>query len=218
MENEKDKHKKDVLPISYHTFIYPFTYKNRLEEKFTQGNSPWKRIHSAKDGKKNVKTILDFNEYQYFLPKARAVIFDDPESDEHHTLTYEYDIAPCKAYYSIIRELKNEEFKNTPEEIRDGEYTFSISYRLEISSLTLQLFPRFEIGVFSFDLENYGEFNYGEYFHSSGAYMALDENELEIFCENLKANETVEQRINIINQLGRRVIVPCLAAKDSKKE
>ena len=218
MENEKDKPKKDVLPISYHTFIYPFTYKNRLEEKFTQENSPWKRIHSAKDGKKNVKTILDFNEYQYFLPKARAVIFDDPESDEHHTLTYEYDIAPGKAYYSIIRELKNEEFKNTPEEIRDGEHTFFISYRLEISSLTLQLFPKFEIGVFSFDLENYGEVNYEKYSHSSGDYKALDENELKNFCENPKADETVEQRINFINQLGRRVIVPCLAAKDSKKE
>ena len=231
LEKKTGKLKNPELPISYHTFIYPFTYEEDLEEWIAKDTSRWMQIHlcnvkSFKDCPGFNQRVLEFNEYQYFLPKARALLFDEKGLGIHRNVTdskspiYKYNMGNNEASYSIIRKIDGRSLKNTDELLdsyKNNKGYYVTVYGLRVNQVTLQLFPRFKTGIFTFELEYYSrKKNYGYMVYTSGSYTyrELNSEETDKLRKSLVKEETVEQEVNVINNYGRRVCIPCLGIQD----
>lgn len=228
LEKPANELKTSGLPISYHTFIYPFIYEGNLEKKISSDTDTWTQIHlhhlaeddHASDHKQR---LLEFNEYQYFLPKARSLIFDENRSDIKTSITYKYKIDPDKALYTIVKKIDDSCINDIDElkkENQRGKGYYVTSYNLHINQLTLLLFPAFKTGIFTFELKYYKETGNSFLDYTSnaeskqepkqGTRKALTTQEHEVLQKYLKKEELIEQQINIINNYGRRVGIPCL--------
>ena len=227
LENSTVISKTSELPISYHTFIYPFTYEDHLEELILKDKSRWSQIHLCdvepyKNCSEFSQRVIDFNEYQYFLPKARALLFDEKCLGIHRNETdcpspiYKYITGNSDLSYRIIRKIDDNSFNETYELLdryKDNKGHYVTAYDLSINQITIQLFPRFKTGIFTFELEYYSsKKSYGFITYSSGSYIYGDLNheETKKLLESLYEEKSVEQDINAINDYGRRVCVPCL--------
>lgn len=234
MEKTADVSKRTELPISYHTFIYPFIYKEKLEEWISRDEDRWVQIHLHQTGADVVspdskQRLLEFNEYQYFLPKARALLFSENVFDWHVGIKgdtgiyYKYKIEPGKATYKIVKKIEDCCFINKDallDEYKEKNGYYVTSYDLSINRLTLLLLPRYKIGIFSFELEYYeGNKKYAFLSDSSDSreLKILDNQEISNLQNSLNKEETIEQQVNIINNYGRRVGVPCLGEEKNNK-
>ena len=264
METTDDGSKTPKLPISYHTFIYPFTYENDLKKEIADSGR-WTQIHiknrDAYNSQDLERRLLEFNEYQYFLPKARSLLFDveNPDSKDDvkckTAFLYKYGVtsdgaakkakdevtdraedvvtgkatdkvvnkAAGKASYTIVKRIGNEFIdKESLQKEYNGlngiDKYFATCYKLTITQLTLLLFPEFKTGIFTFELVYDGKPNYAYIDDSSTSdnYRELESQESDYFRKYLKKEETIEQQINIINNYGRRVGVPCLKAENNQ--
>ncbi len=231
MEKTADVSKRTELPISYHTFIYPFIYKEKLEEWISRDKDRWVQIHLHQTGADVVspdskQRLLEFNEYQYFLPKARALLFSENFFAYHEgvkgdtAIYYKYKIDPGTATYRIVKKIDDDCFNNTDalsDEYKKKKGYYVTSYDLSINQLTILLLPTYKIGIFSFELEYYkGNRQYAFLSDSSDSreLKILDNQEISNLQNNLNKEETIEQQINIINNFGRRVGVPCLGVEN----
>lgn len=227
MEKPANESKTSGLPTSYHTFLYPFIYEGNLESIISRDTERWTQIHLHHLGKDAhdsdyKQRLLEFNEYQYFLPKARSLIFDENRSDIKTSITYKYKIDSDKALYTIVKKIDEKCINNIDElkkENQRGKGYYVTSYNLHINQLTLLWFPVFKTGIFSFELKYYKETGYffldytsnaeSEQELKQGTCKVLTTQEHEVLHKNLK-KESIEQQINIINDYGRRVGIPCL--------
>ena len=135
-------HEENILPVSYHTFIYPFSYEEAkdgetLDSYIDMKISQNKTAYWRKADNKDEDQVLLYNAYQYFLPKARNVLFPDAEKDENHVLVNRY-------VYNL---------SDKPEiqiELNDNE-----TYVLSIGQISLEIVKEHRIGILTFELENY---------------------------------------------------------------
>ncbi len=138
--------------FSYHVFLFPFQWKytgekfkdTLIEEKnklsdfiFALKNSKWKREQFE------IKTILEYNEANYFYDFVRDILYDfkkpenkDNNPDDTFIAHFEYQIPSDTVHYKIK--------------------TAKVEYKLLIDSILLHLYST-GIGVLSFHLNNRDE-------------------------------------------------------------
>lgn len=135
------------MPYSYHTFMYPFSYKDeiKINEQIWEKNSiPEKEAVKKEAGQKTAtekdkKDILLYNEYQYFLLQARRIIFNS-SSDDSVSMHYRFKAIESQNDNTYSIKLSDEE-----------------NYELLLNDIRLSVYPRFRIGLLTFETEYYPE-------------------------------------------------------------
>lgn len=233
MTEGAEKESNCKLPRSYHTFIYPFTYETGLDRWIASDQELWTQIHLCNSKPEEIdanqnQRILEFNEYQYFLPKARRVLYAEKQFDIHDKVTltdspiFSYELDRKNAKYIIIRKIDPKDINKNKTLLDDnvnGEISYAIAYELCINQLTLQLFPEYETGIFTFELENYEKCDFGFIKEESGLsrFEKLKSIDVKGLKNCNKKDETTEQIINNINNFGRRITVPCIGINNDQK-
>ncbi len=129
------------LPHSYHTFIYPFSYEaakdgvtldSYIDARVSRKEGVWRKKENSRED-----DVLRYNAYQYLLPKARNILFSDAKNAENLGLMdkYVYDLGD------------NAEIRITLDAIEP--------YKLSINQISLELVKEHQIGILTFELENY---------------------------------------------------------------
>lgn len=170
----------EKLPYSYHTFMYPFSYQGKLvvnEELWKKDPVPDKkevnRESKAEKDKKDKKDILLYNEYQYFFPQARKIIFNSDPEDSERLVSEHYCFEEVHLKKDNFYNIKILDEKDEPKE-----------YNLVLNEIRLSIYPRFEIGIVTFETE---------YWPVSDTYSFSD--------------------VLNINDFGRRLFPPCINEK-----
>jgi len=182
------------LPYSYHTFVYPFSYKvNSLnkddsdQEKMVTflKSAGWESENFYNKSSEQYPNQLEhqYNSYQYFLPKARPNVFNiQGSSDISQQFIYKLDKAEDKnnEFRIITRDKKsNDNGGNCNSEA-------SRTIILKVDEIKLSIFYKMDIGVLSIETQ---------YYHDRMICFEGDEKEaFEIAC--------------IINDMGRRLFSP----------
>ena len=220
MRNNKE------LAKSYHTFIYPFSYET---EGRILPDGRWSEKKTFKDvvldkslGALREKTILEYNKYQYFLPGARKYIFPT-EAERNDVVLYEYtfldsntgyDGAASEPRYAIYYEYTDAEKREIREKYENLSFNPVVPdlviYRLSIENIYLHHYPRLKIGILSLELEYHGD--YQQYKYKNGS-DSLEEDNL-IPCDEDYPRLSLLEQVNAINDLGRRIFIPCLSPAD----
>lgn len=181
------------LPYSYHTFIYPFSFKEigKLNIDTSNPDCEWEKEPffnkdtSEKLGKASSEEKeeykLQYNAYQYFFPKARKNMFNEENSDDISTL-YRYKLDKensfyiiKKTFYKTVNGIQNEEMK--------------VEAELKLKALRVNIFSKLKVGVLSFEME----------YHPTEA-----------------DKEKAFEKALFINDFGRRLFPPYLVNKNEK--
>lgn len=123
-ENENNERRKS-LPYSYHTFLFAFHYKGEIKA----GNH-WSE-ESLRSGNDRDDLKLNYQNYQYFTPEARELLFNDDNNSR-----YIYDI-PGTVDRSYI--------------ITKGDDR----YRLIVDNIKAIVFKKINIAILQLELENH---------------------------------------------------------------
>lgn len=134
-----------ILPYSYHTFVYPFSFEDigklNINDVCKWKQEPFELQDKGFDSKlKNAskevkeKYRLQYNAYQYFFPKAQKNMFNVKNSEDISTL-YEYILNKEDSTFTISKWNKNIE--------------------LRIEAVRVNIFTKLQVGVLSFELEYY---------------------------------------------------------------
>ena len=214
------------LAESYHTFIYPFSYETEGGISVDGKNRCW----SKKETVKNVvldetqedlreKTVLEYNKYQYFLPSARKYVFPT-KAEEDDVVIYEYIFSNSSTggegkvpepQYTIYYEYMDEEKKEIGEKLincsSNQEIPDLVIYSLSIENIYLHHYPKLKIGILSLELEYHGDYRQVKYINGSDSLRKDNFTVCGKDCPDLSLLE----QVNTINELGRRVFIPCLS-------
>lgn len=220
------------LADSYHTFIYPFSYE--MESSMLDGNinGCWSKKKAVKkvvldkaQEDKREKSVLEYNKYQYFLPGARKYIFPT-EAEENDAVIYEYNFSKKSAddekkasepvytiYHDYTDDEKNEIRQKYNSRSLNQEVPDLVICSLAIENIYLHHYPKLKIGILSLELEYHGDYRQAIYKNGSDS---LEEDNLTTCGEECPKLSLLEQ-VNTINDLGRRVFIPCLSPDLSKQ-
>lgn len=148
----------NTMPYSYHTFMYPFYYGLNSEKKGLDCVKEMRTaIENGTDGRWRIRKLedtipdnspeaatlddqlLDYASYQYFMPKARNLVFADSGNTESSLIIrkYLYNMSKdCESYMDFYLDNK--------------------WYRLNVNQIRLELVEKLSIGILIFETENYG--------------------------------------------------------------
>lgn len=210
-----------LMPYSYHTFMYPFYWKdqdkdNENSEKKVAlqeyiNTKRWKAedICITGDGKtdKLFSDPLIYATYQYFMPKARKMVFD---TKENSISCYKLN-EPCILKFCFDSE-------------KDGEEDW---YILSVNDIRLEFLEDLNIGVLIFEAKNYGlkmlvESNEEKRLETDKSiykhFFKKEDDDSYRFHDCLDGLSQKKRLLEItrINDLGRRVFSPYL--KISEKD
>ncbi|MBQ3265286.1 MAG: hypothetical protein IJH07_05860 [Ruminococcus sp.] len=128
------------LPYSYHTFLLAFYIDGGFS--FKDADTGRWRSDSIRSGKDNTEKRLNYQNFQYYTPEARRLMFDVNESPVHRFI-YDIDENADRSY--IIRKT----FEDDKTKVRTP-----VEYRLTIDNIRAIVF-RNNIVILQFDLENH---------------------------------------------------------------
>ena len=142
-----------IKPQKFHTFfIFPFGFNQKytmkdLKEKFVSKDKIWKiKEYDVKNGK-------DYNEYLFFYPYIRKILFQSEKltNDELNRLTFKYKkLKDDNVFYQVINDFDEDENKH-----------FNLA--LPIINIYLHFFE-YETGMLSFEiLQDSPEYTLREY-------------------------------------------------------
>ena len=214
------------LAKSYHTFIYPFSYEMERGILADEIGDCWSEKKTVKaielcenQERLREKTILEYNKYQYFLPGARKYIFPT-ETEKNDIAIYEYKLSGASTddnveeygpQYNIYYEYTEDEKRKIKEKYDNLSTKLEIPdlviYSLSIENIYLHHYPKLEIGILSFELEYHGKCRLIKY--KNGSDNLNEDNFSE--CREDCLIPTLLEQVNTINDLGRRVFIPCLS-------
>ena len=136
------KQSETELPYSYHTFLLAFHYKGDF--KNTDVSVGRWHADSIRQGK-NEDLMLNYQNFQYFTPEARKLMFDEKKNKR-----FVYDIPQDVSREYIINKIIEEENKETGEkENRNKEY------RLFVNNIIATVFSNINIAIFQIEVENH---------------------------------------------------------------
>lgn len=166
------------MPFSYHTFLFPFLWKDdkrvKTRNEFAKClaikdkrhiNNPWTKEDSdfPKDN-----FAGKYNQYHYFNSAARNAIYPNSKDENDVVQSYRYNLASDCDWLEATKERNNK-----------AKYVIEINkeykYELSLNGIRLKLFNS-GIGILIFEIENY-------------FYSQLND-------------------INKINDFGRRIYMP----------
>jgi len=135
-------------PHSYHIFLFPFRWHKEKCEKIPSN----KEMREFEDNLKSIgwkpsnytkfKSSQDYNEYQYFYPFVRDVLYDFGDDNEHLIRHLTYDVGYFSKYLIFLNPKlieKNNSLKK--------------KYSLDIDSIDINLYST-GVGILSFHLSN----------------------------------------------------------------
>lgn len=145
-----------IKPFSYHTFLFPFLWKDdkkvKTRKNFTKclkisntGNWIKENADSSDfaDGKFNEK----YNQYHYFNPAARNAIYSNGNDENEVVQNYKYSISCDGNWLNSVKNINNQ-----------AKYVIEINetdkYELSLNAIRLKLFNT-GIGILIFETENY---------------------------------------------------------------
>ncbi|MBQ8000277.1 MAG: hypothetical protein IJ298_03560 [Ruminococcus sp.] len=193
---------KDVLPYSYHTFMFPFLWNNGgkkiKREDFVKclDETLWYRENRLDEKIDGQSLIAEYNTYHYFNPAARNAVYGGEEDD---SVVWNYCVDVKRMAENLLHKktntpawLGNSKDKNNPAQYvifrkyikkdkEKGEEPDVERKSININGIRLKLFNT-GIGILIFELENY-------------TYQEPDD-------------------INWINEFGRRIYMPYLKNVD----
>lgn len=123
-ENENNERRKS-LPYSYHTFLFAFHYKGEIKA----GNH-WSE-ESLRSGNDRDDLKLNYQNYRYFTPEARNLLFNDDNNSR-----YIYDISGTVDRSYIITKGDDR-------------------YRLIVDNIKAIVFKKNNIAILQLELENH---------------------------------------------------------------
>lgn len=195
------------MPYSYHTFMYPFFWKNEDVnfKKCIDTKTIWEEKKLDEENEcVNANNTLDYATYQYFMPKARKMVFD---TEENSISCYQYH-NKCIMVFDLGEK---------PEKL----------YYLPVNQIRLEFLGNLNIGVLIFETENYGitytltdgekpkKYNYNQIIN---IIEKKDKSELDDtnLCDGFKNLHGKQRLLEItkINDLGRRVFSPYIATEE----
>lgn len=202
--------KNSAMPYSYHTFLYPFYWES--DQKTSAGrhknqmldcvekNSRWSEAYLQDEIKTSSahfgEDILNYNTYQYFMPKARGLIFDNRlrknSRDSSFIRCFQIrGICPEKSCLKLKLGIEKEQY---------------VWYRLPVLQIRLEIMEDLQIGIVILETENLGECSDEE----NGDYR-------DILIHASQKKRLME--ITRVNDLGRRIFSPYLSLqKDGRIE
>ncbi len=187
-EQEKNEEAVKTSPYSYHTFLFPFIWKNvgnlKSIEDFEKillnsGEFKWK----VKGSESKEETISDreyYSQIQYFKKDATNILFDS----NNFGVVKNY-VLKCNGESNFSRTMRNSTKLS-------NEYYYSIKkdnveYFLDINEINLSVY-NIGVAVLSFELEYWGD-------------KTQD-------GEPLKNGSRLVSDVNAINEHGRRINLP----------
>lgn len=133
---------KTELPYSYHTFLLAFHFDGELKDSYAP-EGHW-RPDSIRQGK-NEDLMLNYQNFQYFTPEARKLMFDEEKNKR-----FIYKIPQDVSREYIIKKNIEEENKETgKKENRNKEY------RLFVNNIIATVFSNINIAIFQLEVENH---------------------------------------------------------------